>query len=246
MGPTVPPCEPCPPYLVSSSTKCPHGSRAITPDGSKRGAKKRAKRECKKAAKHLKYEFKNKAATKKTKGCKCTKDWHPVCGSNGKTYINDCTAKCAEAEPVSEGKCPRQKKRCHLVGEQVYFDKGRVDKAVCKKSGSLLETASALGTGADPARTTNKYGGNGGYGAWATSTTKEKDDEEEANKEKDEEETKENEGCICPEVYQPVCGSNDKTYSNNCTAVCEKSGSLLETASALGTGADPARTTNKY
>merc|ERR1712000_430045 len=86
--------------------------------------------------------------------------------------------------------------------------------------------------------TTNKYGGNGGYGAWATSTTKEKDDEEEANKEKDEEETKENEGCICPEVYQPVCGSNDKTYSNNCTANCEEVTVQYEGACTT--------TTNKY
>merc|ERR1712000_548408 len=105
-------------------------------------------------------------------------------------------------------------------------------------SGSLLETASALGTGADPARTTNKYGGNGGYGAWATSTTKEKDDEEEAKKEKDEEETKENEGCICPEVYQPVCGSNDKTYSNGCAANCEEVTVQYEGACTT--------TTNKY
>ncbi|MBU2912772.1 MULTISPECIES: solute carrier organic anion transporter [Reichenbachiella] len=26
--------------------------------------------------------------------------------------------------------------------------------------------------------------------------------------------------CVCPYVYSPVCGCNDKTYSNACVASC--------------------------
>lgn len=30
-----------------------------------------------------------------------------------------------------------------------------------------------------------------------------------------------NEDCICIEIYEPVCGCNQKTYSNSCFAACD-------------------------
>jgi hypothetical protein len=41
--------------------------------------------------------------------CICTKDWRPVCGSNGVTYPNACQAGCEKIKEFTEGPCPPKK-----------------------------------------------------------------------------------------------------------------------------------------
>tara|TARA_Y100000385_G_C12974685_1_gene585621 strand:+ start:559 stop:831 length:273 start_codon:yes stop_codon:yes gene_type:complete len=41
--------------------------------------------------------------------CICTKDYRPVCGSNGVTYPNPCQAGCDKIKEFTEGPCEDSK-----------------------------------------------------------------------------------------------------------------------------------------
>jgi Kazal-type serine protease inhibitor domain len=39
--------------------------------------------------------------------CVCYEIYKPVCGCNGKTYANDCVARCQNITQFKEGACPK-------------------------------------------------------------------------------------------------------------------------------------------
>ena len=44
--------------------------------------------------------------------CRCPRVRAPVCGENGKDYLNACLAKCDGVEKKCDGKCPCKKRKC--------------------------------------------------------------------------------------------------------------------------------------
>ena len=54
---------------------------------------------CKKAS--------NECVEKPAPACMCYEIYKPVCGCNGKTYSNDCYAKCVGITRFTAGECPK-------------------------------------------------------------------------------------------------------------------------------------------
>ena len=43
--------------------------------------------------------------------CPCPRDIHNVCGEDGKTYMNECLAKCGSVAIKCDGNCPCKKSK---------------------------------------------------------------------------------------------------------------------------------------
>merc|ERR1712198_480067 len=68
--------------------------------------------------------------------CKCSKNYDPVCGNNGKTYANDCIMKCDNAARKHDGRCEKVQ-TCVCPKERLNQQRAIYQewKPVCGKDG---------------------------------------------------------------------------------------------------------------
>ncbi|CAG4983451.1 unnamed protein product [Colias eurytheme] len=137
---------------------------------------------------------------KEEDSCACSEDSKPVCGSDKTTYSNECFLKCAsdkkknEEAPITmeyEGECKKEEDPC--VCTKIYLPVCGSDNTTYNNE-CLLKCASNENVKNGKSDITLAYQGQ----------CKEKEED----------------SCVCPFIYQRVCGSDKTTYNNKCLLKC--------------------------
>ncbi|CAK1551509.1 unnamed protein product [Leptosia nina] len=140
--------------------------------------------------------------------CICAKIYLPICGSDGKTYNNECELKCSNGKKddkdleitiAYEGEC-KEEELC--ICERIYLP-------ICGSDGKTYNNECEL----------------------KCSNDKNKGKELEVSIVFQGECQKE-ELCICAKIYLPICGSDDKTYDNECELKCSNNKNKIEVSIA--------------
>lgn len=144
--------------------------------------------------------------------CICSREYHPICASDALTYSNNCLLECKKKEN------PDLSIRFYGECDEQRFDQPiDIDHCIC-----TLEYSPICGSDNETysnecmlkceqrkrSDLTLDYSGECGKQVKITNEGTQLDSITEQ--------------CICPFIYTPLCGSDAKTYSNECEFNCEK------------------------
>ncbi|KAI5637780.1 kazal-type serine protease inhibitor domain-containing protein [Phthorimaea operculella] len=138
----------------------------------------------------------------------------PVCGSDGKTYPNDCRFQCAKAikpslEAKHQGDCRNMRSpwRKELPSEY-SCDCPYIYRPVCGSDGKTYPNPCVLAC----AQSENPWLKISNFGHCR----------KEERRSRSSLGLRSKSACVCPYNYQPICGSDGKTYPNPCSFNCAK------------------------
>ncbi|EFJ46514.1 hypothetical protein VOLCADRAFT_93060 [Volvox carteri f. nagariensis] len=135
--------------------------------------------------------------------CICTMQYDPVCGTNNRTYGNACEAACAKQEVAYNGPCVSLPSCPKGKTVECFADPCAVSSCPANPSARCLASYCSEGTfqGQPVGPCEAVYVDSEGNRVNCTAPF---------------------EDCICTMQYDPVCGTNNRTYGNACEAACAK------------------------